>query len=107
MFKVFCLLCGSNCCVHVQKSHATFLKPKELQIIQMLGDENIHTLKDVAFRLGLTYSTLRLYMTQIYNKVGLRGGSQRSLLLWAFKNQEKLGIKVPFNTKENGKEEPG
>ncbi len=101
MFKVFCLLCGSNCCHHVQKSHATFLSPREVELIQMLANENVSTLKDMAFKSGIAYSTIKVAFTRIYHKLKLDGGSQRSLLLWAFKNQEKLGIEILLNTKED------
>jgi DNA-binding NarL/FixJ family response regulator len=65
----------------------------------MLADENISTLKDMAFKSNISYGTIKVAFTRIYHKLKLDGGSQRSLLLWAFKNQEKLGIEIPFNAK--------
>jgi DNA-binding NarL/FixJ family response regulator len=62
----------------------------------MLADINILTMKELAFKLNIAHGTLKVYLTRIYEKVKLPGGTQRNLLLWAFVNQEKLGITVPY-----------
>ena len=92
---VFCLTCGSNCCLHLQQNRSMMLTPREISIVRALLNPQITVMKEMAFGLGITANTLKLYMCKIYQKLGWPGGSVRMLTLWAIAHYEQLGVSLP------------
>jgi hypothetical protein len=52
-------------------------------------------MKEMAFHLGITLGTIKVYMSRIYNKLGWPGGTLRQLTLWCIAHREQLGIALP------------
>jgi DNA-binding NarL/FixJ family response regulator len=95
---VFCLRCGSNCCLHIQRSHDSLLTPREVQILRALCDPNAGCRKEIAFNLGITHGTLKVYLSHIYRKLEWDTKSSVNvghLVLFAIANREQLGIPLP------------
>jgi DNA-binding NarL/FixJ family response regulator len=92
---VFCLQCGSNCCLHLQASHRTLLTSREVSILRDLVDPQFGPLKEIAFHLGLAIGTVKVYVSHIYHKLGWNNGTLRQLTLWAIAHREQLGFTLP------------
>ena len=93
---IYCLVCGSNCCMHVQVGRKTMLSPRELSVVRAVADPQYDGHKAIAYGLHLTEGTLKVYLCNIYQKLGWSGkGSARLLLLWAWANREGLEIATP------------
>ena len=92
----FCLACGSDCCTHIQESHKYMLTPREVEILQALCNPNAGRIQDIAFTLGLSHGTLKVYIRHIYGKLGWYGASLYKLALWAIAHREQLGIPLPL-----------
>jgi DNA-binding CsgD family transcriptional regulator len=92
---VFCLACGENCCLHMMGSRQFMLTRVQVKILQALARPDLRTYKEIAYELGITYGTVKVYVSKIYHKLGWPGGSDRELLLWAIAHRQKLGIELP------------
>ena len=92
---IFCLQCGASACLHLQESHRTLLTPREIAIIRALCNPAAGNHKQIAFDLGLTYGTLKLYLSHVYRKLGWRFGACDRLVLFAMAHREQLGIPLP------------
>ncbi len=93
--SVFCVACLSKCCLHIQQNHDTMLTPREMSILCILVRPEHSGGKQIAHALGITEGTLRVYMGNVYRKLGWAGGSARKLVLWSIAHREQLGIELP------------
>jgi len=65
--------------------------PRELTILRAMLNQQYRTLKDMAYELGITPGTLKVYMSRIYDNLGWPGGgSSRLLVLWVMEHQHEL-----------------
>ncbi len=90
----YCLECRRFGCDHFIK--AGKLTKRELDLLQTLIDPNGWSNKQIAFAMGISEGTIKVYMSKVFKKLGWHGtGSARKLIVWTFMNAEKLGIKLP------------
>lgn len=71
------------------------LTPRELSIIRALCDPQAGCHKQMAFDLGITYGTLKVNLSRIYQKLGWEFGASDRLVLFALAHHEQLGIALP------------
>ena len=71
------------------------LSPKERSIVRLMmcGLPN----KEIAFHVGLTYQSLKMYLHLLYCKLAV--DSERRMMLWAFAHPEEWeNAKIPDGT---------
>ena len=90
----FCLTCRSGRCVHLEGTPAHFTR-RELSILRLLTDPNLCTAKNMAYVLGVTEPTLKVYMSRMYDKLRWKERSLRKLSLWVILHAEELGAPWP------------
>lgn len=71
------------------------LSPREVTILRRMADPTAGSLKEIAFSLGLSHGTLKVYQSHIYRKLQWEQGDPRRLALWAIAHRDKLGITLP------------
>jgi DNA-binding NarL/FixJ family response regulator len=73
------------------------LTPRQKDLIRLLCDPNQDGYKRIAYSMGLSAGTVKVYMGQIFRRLGIAPGlgSSRQLVLWAIANRDELGIELP------------
>ena len=70
--------------------------PREQSILRVMANPHLRGAADMARDLGLSESTFKVYMSRLYEKIGLgtpgsqRPASQRLLVLWIVKHRPEL-----------------
>lgn len=71
------------------------LNSRELQIVRAVCVPDLKGVKEIAFDLGLSIGTVKVYTSRLYRKLGWTAGSMRMLVLWAMANREMLRVELP------------
>lgn len=79
----------------ILRAKPTYFAPRELSVIRAFCVPDQKGSKEIAADLGLSYSTIKVYISRIYQKLGWFGGTQRMLVLWALAHRDELGINLP------------
>ena len=91
-----CIQCMSASCEHLIVTQATpRLTEQDQKIIRLLMAANAQ--KEIAFQLGLSQATVKLYIARIYEKLDLQGwGTPRTrLVLWGQEHAHLLALAPP------------
>ena len=64
--------------------------PRDLSILAVMPNPLLHGAKQMAFVLGITEGSLKVYLTRIYDKLGWRYGTVRLLTIWAMTHEHVL-----------------
>lgn len=88
-----CLRCVRRDCLHVTAPRPATLPPRYLEVTKLIADGKQS--KEIARELGISANTVREYLTDIYQRIGIAretGGSSRvQLASWWWRNQRLLG----------------
>lgn len=80
--RMLCVECVRFDCEHTRK--VELLADRQVQVIRNLTLGV--TGKELAYRMGITYGTLKIYLNRIFKKTGT--SKQVELVVWANKNPE-------------------
>ena len=84
-----CIACKSKSCAHLRPPLAPSLAPHELAIIRLVATADPN--KTIAWKLGLTEASVKIYVSKIYRKMGYSCSGSRSprtsLASWALANE--------------------
>jgi DNA-binding NarL/FixJ family response regulator len=67
------------------------LTPKELMVLKLAARPDVST-RQIAQRLGLSPSTVRVYLTAIYDKLGLEYHNRVALLAYCYDHQNEVAL---------------
>lgn len=65
---------------------------RDLSILAALPNPLLHAGKQMAFALGLTEGSLKVYLRRIYMKLGWHYGTVRLLTIWAMTHEHALPV---------------
>jgi hypothetical protein len=95
---IFCLRCGSHSCLHLQESRDNMLSMRQRSIIRLLCDPVSGNHKAIAFTLRLTYGSLKVEISRLYEKLndfGFHINTSDKLVIYGFAHHEDLAIPLP------------
>ncbi len=92
---IYCLDCGGNSCTHVQRSRRRILTHRQLTVLHQLLDGRGLSNKEIAYNLGITEGSVKVYLKHITDKLRWVHCSSGRLRLWAMIHAESLGLTVP------------
>jgi len=77
--------------------NAVALTPRSRELLRLLCDPRVCGQKQIAHAMGVTTGTVKLYVQQIFRRLGLAPGqgSTRWLVLWAVAHRDELKIQLP------------
>jgi hypothetical protein len=94
---LFCLLCGSTSCLHLQ-SRDNLLTMRQYSILRLRCDPASGDHEQIALTLRIKYGSLRKEVCHLYEKLhdfGIPVNSIDKLVLFALAHREALAIPLP------------
>ncbi len=71
------------------------LTPREVVVMRAICDPKYDGLNRMAYGLFVSEGSLKVYLSNLYQKLGWVKGSTRRLALFALAHREELGINMP------------
>jgi DNA-binding NarL/FixJ family response regulator len=95
---VICRLSGAPASVVEQRMSMPLpaLTPQQTEVLKSIGEAKPN--KQIAFELGISETTVKAHVTNIYRKLGVRNRSEAMLLLQALRTSCEPPIPIRFQT---------
>jgi DNA-binding NarL/FixJ family response regulator len=95
---VICRLSGAPALVVEQRMSIPLpaLTPQQTEVLKSIGEAKPN--KQIAFELGISETTVKAHVTNIYRKLGVRNRSEAMLLLQALRASCEPPIPIRFQT---------